>query len=329
MQIKGYLEIERIQTLRKEWKTQSYIATQVQRTQPSISNFMKKYGIEMPTEDIVKEKQARRKDINQEMHCRIKGWSHLAQYIVSRLRWSKDSPEQIAGRWKEEQKEALSKDTVYRFIKTFYPELIYCFRRRWKKYQKRCNPWEEKYQILNRVMIDEREKEYPQCATRKQVWHWEIDTIVSSKTRSHGILTAVERVSWFCMTGYITQKTAWNTCDVLRDLFASIPQEYKLSLTSDNGREFAYHTITRFETWMKFYFAHPYSPWERWSNENTNGLFRQFVPKKESFGGISHLVLQWYTKTLNLRPRKRHQYLTPHEVLFWVRFRLTDLYVLI
>jgi IS30 family transposase len=71
------------------------------------------------------------------------------------------------------------------------------------------------------------------------------------------------------------------------------------------------------ETGMDFYFAHPYSPWERGTNENTNWLLRQHLPKKQSFADLTHKRLQSYNKSINSRPRRRHNYLTPEETLFW------------
>ena len=98
------------------------------------------------------------------------------------------------------------------------------------------------------------------------------------------MITVVDRTSGFLLSSHTPKKTAWNICDGLRDMFNSpvdtsgymihsqifLPREYKQSLTSDNGREFAYHTIVAYETGMSFYFAHPYAPWERGTNENTN-----------------------------------------------------------
>lgn len=100
---------------------------------------------------------------------------------------------------------------------------------------------------------------------------------------------------------------------------------YKKTLTSDNGREFAYHKIVSYETGMNFYFANPYSPWERWTNENVNWLLRQFLPKKESFANLTTKTLQSYTKSINSRPRKRYNYRTPEEIFFGRTERLTDL----
>jgi IS30 family transposase len=178
-------------------------------------------------------------------------------------------------------------------------------------------------------MIEERILAHPKCEARSEIWHWEIDTIVSAKTRSHWVITAVDRTSGYLLSHHTKKKTAWNICDGIRDMFHDlnnpIPTEYKKTLTSDNWREFAYHKVTAFETGMSFYFAHPYSPWERGTNENTNWLLRQFLPKKSSFSHLQNKILQTYNKSINSRPRKRHNYRTPEEIFFWVTYRLTDL----
>jgi transposase, IS30 family len=278
----------------------------------------------------------KRMALNQSIHCRIPPWSHLEKYIILRLTGTednplRDSPDQIAGRWREERAESLSKDTIYSFIRDHHPHLIGHLRRQWKKYQKKMKTGEEKYQIQDRVMIEQRWIDHPDIWKRdedgkrvEEIGHWEIDTVVSAKTRSHGVITAAERTSGYFLTSHTRKKTAWNICDWLRDMFEDIPRALKKTLTSDNGREFAYHKIVSYETQMDFYFANPYSPWERGTNENTNWLLRQHLPKKQSFADLTHKRLQSYTKSINSRPRRRHNYLTPEEVLFWVRYRLTD-----
>ena len=327
-----YIEIERIQTLRWEKRSQSYIAEKVGKTQSTISRFCSIYPEDMSSTDIRDIRRDLRTDLNQSLHCRILSWSHLEKYIIFRLTGTednplRDAPDQIAGRWKEERWEILSKDTIYKHIYSHHPHLISHLRRWGKKYQKKMKTGEEKYQIQDRVMIEERWVDYPASEIRGEwgeIWHWEIDTIVSAKTRTHGVITAAERTSGYLLSSHTKKKTAWSICDWLKDMFADIPREYKKSLTSDNGREFAYHKIISLETSMDFYFAHPYSPWERGTNENTNWLLRQHLPKKQSFADLTHKRLQSYTKSINSRPRRRHNYLTPEEVLFWVRYRLTD-----
>lgn len=333
-----YTEIVKIQTLRWENRSQSYIASKVGKHQSTISRFYTAYTATMTPKDIENIRLNLRIQVNHTIHPpRIERWSHLEKYILFRLTgWQKkqknplrDSPDQIVERWKLEQWGKLSKDTLYTFIKNWHPDLIWHLRRRGKKYQKKMRTGEKKYQIQDRKMIEERMEQYPKCEIRSEIWHWEIDTIISAKTRSHGVITAVERRSGLLLSNYTKKKTAWNICDGLRDMFDDpnnpVPDTYKKTLTSDNGREFAYHKIISFETGMDFYFANPYSPWERGTNENTNWLLRQFLPKKHSFADLTQKRLQSYNKSINSRPRKRHKYRTPEEIFFGRTERLTDI----
>jgi IS30 family transposase len=93
--------------------------------------------------------------------------------------------------------------------------------------------------------------------------------------------------------------------EATRELFEDIPKEQKYSITYDNGKEFSEHRMIEYETKMKVFFAHPYHSWERGTNENTNGLLRQFIPKKTDFKTISEQELQTYTHLINHRPRER------------------------
>ena len=97
--------------------------------------------------------------------------------------------------------------------------------------------------------------------------------------------------------------------------FSSIPEKLKKSFTVDNGKEFAAHKTLAEATGMKVFFCDPYSPWQRGTNENTNGLLRQFFPKGTSFANVSDDDLQRVVDLINNRPRKRLNFLTPFEVL--------------
>jgi IS30 family transposase len=97
-------------------------------------------------------------------------------------------------------------------------------------------------------------------------------------------------------------------------LFRQIPKYKRKTITYDNGKEFSEHRLIEYYTKTKVYFAHPYHSWERGTNENTNGLLRQFIPKKTDFITVTKEDLEHYTHLINHRPRERLDYLTPHEV---------------
>ncbi|MDD3646734.1 MAG: IS30 family transposase [Candidatus Gracilibacteria bacterium] len=99
-------------------------------------------------------------------------------------------------------------------------------------------------------------------------------------------------------------------------LFKRIPKYKRLTITYDNGKEFSEASRITYFTGLDIYFAHPYASWERGTNENTNGLLRQFLPKKTDFQSVSENQLKFYVSLINFRPRKRLNYLSPNEVFF-------------
>lgn len=259
----------------------------------------------------IKQRNKLKSDVNKRNRTRIKDNIHLEEFILKYIKryWS---PEQIAGRWKYETKERLSKDTIYLYVYEYHPELIQkYFRRKWKKYQHRRR---EKYQLNDRKMIDDR----PEIVeTRKRIWDWEWDTVIWKYWWSKQvILTNVERKSGYLLARKIQDKSWDSVLDGTVECFKYIPQYKQRTMTYDNGREFSLHRMIEFETSLDVYFAHPYCSWERWTNENTNGLLRQFTPKKTDFEKISQKQLKYYVSLINSRPRKRLNYKTPTEIFF-------------
>ena len=231
----------------------------------------------------------------------------LEKYILEKIEtyWS---PEQIAGTWKKKTGEPLSSDTVYQYIYKNKPKLVKMyFRRKGKKYQKNRA---SKYQIQDRKFIEERPKD---VESRKELGHWEGDTIIG-KEHKGAIVTNVERKSGFLLAAKVKKRTAYAIVNSTGKLFKNIPEEFKLTMTYDNGREFAYHRMIEYLTKLTVYFARPYSPWQRGSNENTNGLLRQFLPKGSDFTKITEKELLHYVNLLNDRPRKRLNWMTPREI---------------
>jgi IS30 family transposase len=152
---------------------------------------------------------------------------------------------------------------------------------------------------------------------RQRIWDWEWDTVIWSRWWSKQvILTNVDRKSWYLLARKIKDKS-WNSVlEWTLELFKNIPKYKKLTITYDNWREFCEHHMIRYLTKLDVYFANPYSSWERWTNENTNWLLRQFTPKKTDFELISQNQLIYFVSLINFRPRKRLNYKTPHEVFF-------------
>jgi IS30 family transposase len=245
------------------------------------------------------------------------GHGALMRYVEAHLRrhWS---PEQIAGRLHEVPPRELggvrlSHTTIYRWIwadagragqlKGF---LRVAYKPRRKPYGKPS----KRGQIPGRVSIEERPKV---VAGRQRIGDWEGDTVVG-KGRSGYVATCVDRASRYLVARKLHRCTARQTNAALHDGMRRLPAEKRQTLTTDNGREFARHRRLGKLLGLQVYFAHPYSSWERGTNENTNGLLRQYLPKKTDFSVLTDWQLASYVWQLNNRPRKCLNYRTPAEV---------------
>jgi len=313
-------EIYAIEIYKKEWYNHSQIAKKLNRCHTSINRLVAKYS--SPKTWIfyaslcIKQRKELRAKVNKNNRSRIKN-TNLELFILKYIKkyWS---PEQIAWRWKIETNEKISKDTIYKYIYENHPQLVKkYFRRKWKKYKFSKL---DKYQLNNRKMIDNRPKIVD---TRERIWDWEWDTIIWIRWWSKQvILTNVERKSWYLLANKIKDKS-WNSVlEGTIELFKNIPKYKQKTITYDNWREFCEHRMIEYFTNLDVYFAHPYSSWERWTNENTNWLLRQFVPKKTDFENISQNQLKYYISLINFRPRKRLNYKTPYEVFFSKNLKL-------
>jgi len=305
-----YREIVIIETLLNQKMKQCEIAIKLSRNKSTISRCIKDNTDEEGNfiAEVVWEK-IKEKRRNRKGESKILSDELLEKYILEKIDiyWA---PEQISGRWKTKTGKIISHETIYQFVYKYHPHLVKLhFRRKGKKYQHKRK---EKYQINNRRMIDERPEE---VELREIMGHWEGDTIIG-KNHKQAIVTNVERKSGLLLAQKIPRKTAENVADVTKEMFDKIPDELKISMTYDNGREFAWHKIIETENKMTVYFAHPYSSYERGSNENTNGLVRQFIPKKTDFNTVSEKDLAKYVDLINNRPRKRLGWKTPLEVFY-------------
>lgn len=254
---------------------------------------------------------ARRKNANNKGD-KIKNNEYLKLFIISKLKlyWS---PEQISGRLKLEiGNTIICHETIYRFIYKQRPDLSKYLRHKRSKYRKRHGSRKRMKQArkLCKKRIDER----PIVAElRKRIGDWEGDTIVGGE-RYTGILTHVDRKSGYLLADKLIRTHAKYVREVTVKSFGSINKKNKHTITYDNGLSFAEYSITERQTNMDIYFAYPYHSWERGTNENTNGLLRQFYPKRTPFKDLEQKELDKVVKLINNRPRKRHNYRTPYEV---------------
>ena len=172
---------------------------------------------------------------------------------------------------------------------------------------------ERRGRIPNMVMISERP---PEIEDRAVPGHWEGDLILGSTASASAVGTLVERATGFVMLLHLPDDHgALAVQEALVAKMATLPDQLRQSLTWDQGAEMANHVAIAEATGLDIYFCDPHSPWQRGSNENTNGLLRQYLPKGTDLGFYGPGMLDNIAAELNARPRKRHGFRTPAEVL--------------
>lgn len=240
---------------------------------------------------------------------KIKG--SLRKRVILQLKrgWS---PEQVAGR-AVKNGGTLCFETVYQFVYQKRPDLVKFLRRKKDKYRKRRG---SRARIaLNRATKIRRIEERPTVVEKRlRVGDWEGDTVIG-KEKTQRILTYVERKSGYAFA----KKLAVVSADIIHKAtvaqFKKLPKNVRHTLTRDNGSEFGdYDLDLEKDTGLGVYRANPYHSWERGTNENWNGLLRQFFPKGVLFATITQTDVDRAVRLLNNRPRKRLGYATPREV---------------
>ena len=185
---------------------------------------------------------------------------------------------------------------------------LYQHLRRKKKYRKRSQKGDFRGKIPNQKSIEER----PEIVERrKRVGDWEADTIIG-KGKKGAIVTLVDRKSRFLRMGLVEQRTKEAVKDTIIALLMNYPVH---TITFDNGKEFAAHEEISLQLEAETFFAHPYASWERGTNENTNGLIRQYIPKNATFSSLSNHDICFVENRLNARPRKCLDFKQPMVIL--------------
>ncbi len=221
------------------------------------------------------------------------------------------SPEQISGRLELEKKPGVSHETIYGHIYREKKEggTLYKFLRLGhKKRRKRLGKRDKRGVIPNKTMISER----PAVVEAKERFgDWEGDTIIGGNHQGV-IVTLVDRKAKHTLMGQSENKSAAAVEKVVVGLLknTSLPKE---TITFDNGTEFANHQKIAEQLGVQVYFANPYHSWERGLNENTNGLIRQFIPKKQNLKELDEKFVKSVQENLNNRPRKLLGFLSPIE----------------
>lgn len=219
------------------------------------------------------------------------------------------SPEQIEGYLKKQNKPYVSTERIYQHIwldKELKGDLHSHLRRQGRRYRKRGNLKDNRGIIKDRVSIDLR----PEIVEKRERFgDLEVDLIIG-KNHKQAILTINDRASGMLKMKKIKSKEAQVVSDSIIELLEEW-QPYIKTITADNGKEFAGHKEVAQELNIDYYFAHPYHSWERGSNENLNGLIRQYFKKGSDFSRLTPADIKRVETKLNNRPRKRYNFESP------------------
>lgn len=233
----------------------------------------------------------------------------IVEHYLTKEQWS---PQQIVGYCKKQSIPMVSVERIYQHIRQdkMQAGTLYLNLRHRLKHRKR--PVGERICIKNRISIDQR---LDVINNKQRMGDWEIDTIIG-KDGKGAIVTMVERKSaYFMMKRLKHGKHAQGLAQQVNDMCIPFKQ-YVHSITADNGTEFAEHQKISKKLNAQFFFAHPYSAWERGLNEYTNKLIRQYIPKKTDFNAFSDKQITEIQHKINRRPRKNLGYDTPLNVFY-------------
>jgi IS30 family transposase len=310
-----------IETLLKENKTKADIAKKLNRSRSTISREVNKFGPNpiVDYDSYLAHWCAKEDYLNKRNFDKISTYKQLRIYVYRGL-LSNWTPEQIAGRIKKEYPNnpimSISHESIYRYIYTqpqasLNKKLIKLLVR---KKTRRRPPKKRRgtgSKIINQVSIDNRPKHID---SRDEIGHWEGDLMIGKNHKS-AIGTIVERKTRAVLIIKLKSKKAEEVAKMFSKVLNKLNPIFKKTMTYDNGIEMAKHEKITKNTGMKIYFAHPYSSWERGTNENTNGLIRRYLPKGTDFNKIDEKTLTKIQEKLNNRPRKILQYNTPKEMM--------------
>jgi transposase, IS30 family len=244
----------------------------------------------------------------------------LKEYVYSKLKleWS---PEEIAKRMKldypKDKTMRISHETIYQHLYCLprgelKKELMRGLRQKRKMRQPRAYAHYRRQRIPDIISISERPKE---VKDRIVPGHWEGDLIMGKGHKS-ALGTLVERTTRLTLLVPLVAKDALSVSQAFANAFKAIPAKFKKSLTYDRGSEMSQHKLFTENTKIRVFFADPYSPWQRGTNENTNGLIRQYFPKGTDFRNVTLNEIKKAESRLNSRPRKVLQFYTPSEKFY-------------
>ena len=306
------------------WRGRSIrtIASELGRSPASVSRELRRNS--SPEKSLYRPRQAHERALAKRKlrgrHERLKN-ECVRIFVTAQLK-RRRSPEQIAGIIKRELGETISHEAIYQFIyaqvhrdgygwvRPGCEDLRHCLRRRRKR---RVPHGARRCQRVLKPQGPSIEVRPAVVDRRTRVGDWESDT-VESCDHAPGINTLVERKTGLVFITNLNDKSGAATRAVIEKRFADLPQQVRRTITMDNGPENRSWQPIEEATGANCFFAHPYSSWERGTNENTNGLIRDYFPKGTDFRTISDEEIAYVERELNERPRKRHGWQSPLQV---------------
>jgi transposase, IS30 family len=236
-------------------------------------------------------------------------WKRVEELL--RQEWS---PEQISGHLKSREKMKISPKRIYQYVwanKKAGGSLHEHLRGARKQRRKRYARKDSRGRLAGKRPITERPASVER---RRRKGHWEIDTVLGGRAKDC-ILTMVERKTGYLLIGKLKARTSDEAAKSTLKLINAHEGKVK-TITADNGTEFHGYAQIEERSAVKFYFATPHHSWERGTNENTNGLIRQYLPKRQSMAKLTQFQCDQIALKINLRPRKRLNFKNPYECFF-------------
>lgn len=325
-------EREKILVLRTEGKSLREIARRIGRSVSTVTRELTRNSHSKQGYSAV---EAEKKYRDRRKKCkRHRLLSNVELYLLVKRLFLEEqwSPEQIANRLVQENSVfQISYPTIYRAIYAGMFDTAEQWRSNGnrgavRKLRHRGKTRRRKGTIETRgkIVVSNRIQERPQEAEQRRViGHWEADT-VAGKTGSACLVTITDRCSRYLLAGRVTKKTSMFVSGEMIALLSALPKGKRRTITPDRGKEFSMHeSVTQALNGLPFYFPDPHAPWQRGTNENTNGLLREYLPKSFDIALLSDCDIAGFIKKLNLRPRKCLAWKTPFEVFFNQSLHLT------
>jgi transposase, IS30 family len=305
-------EREILAHMKREKKSLTEIARRLGRSKSTVSREVKRNRSRNGYWAAKGQAKAEARRSNRSWTAKLKR-RELRKYVCDRLR-QRWSPDEIAARSKmefpDQWRKQISHQSIYDWIKAQGKADD-----RWRRFLRRGGRKRPKPENCGKIPAGASIEGRPPIVDRRQRFgDWEGDTVVGAG-RHGGVVTLVERKSGYVMLAGVEDLKAPTVRQAASDLYAAMPDVLRKTLTLDNGKEFAEHEQLAKQTNLDIYFAKPYCAWQRGTNENTNGLFRQFFPKGTDLARVRQAALAKVQRLLNNRPRKRLGYKTPCEVL--------------